>query len=217
MTQYFKNGGDFEASNPAKIRLQMFRFFFVEEGKAGLICFGVFGIFLLLAILFRGWLLWGGAALFAFLSLRYCVGSKWKYRVTTVCPAVVLSRNPYWMASYANLAGLRNDEYPVIQIRSFGVHKRNGEIAPPGTRFAILGEFQQYNDDESRWESCGVMLPEDGTSDAKTLKRVLNSITEEEWAMLDRGVQLLSKPYEHGTYPLFELESGKVKKKKRKT
>jgi hypothetical protein len=70
-----------------------------------------------------------------------------------------------------------------------------------GTRLAFVG---LYNAPPSatQWKNVGGYLVNAGTTSGKTIKRVVASITDEQWSRLKKAVRTLEEPYATGLHEL---------------
>ena len=120
-----------------------------------------------------------------------------------VCPAVVISTNPYLIAAATDLTTAAEDSYPAIKVMKQPLDKMTGGPPEIGTRLATVAIY--HGDLKSGcWSDFEPLAVNCVTTDEREIARVLGSITREEWDDLDRGVRQM--PGRPKTGDLFFVE-----------
>lgn len=124
----------------------------------------------------------------------------WK-RVWYSCliPAVVISRQPLQIASYANLSQ-KNTFYPAIKITPTALSVTDSASCDVGTRIVCIGEFEPpiagFN-----WVSFQPIPLENLVSSQSLVTSSQNRLPEYLWETLEAGLETIQRP-EPGLYEL---------------
>jgi hypothetical protein len=112
------------------------------------------------------------------------------FRHGCVCPAVVISTNPYLIAVATDLATTDAARYPAIKIMKQPLGKMTGGPPQIGTRLATVATYRG-DVNSAHWDDFEPIVVNCVTTDEREIARVFSSITQEEWEDLDRGVRHL--------------------------
>jgi hypothetical protein len=117
--------------------------------------------------------------------------AKQKFWGGDVCPAVVLSAQEGLVAAYTDLVAAGDRPYPAIQIFKQPLHRFTTGAAHDGMRVATAA-FYFGNVREDAWKNFQPEVINCVIHDPVEIERVLNSIPEEQWQMLDACVASLA-------------------------
>jgi hypothetical protein len=189
------------ASNPAKARVEMLHFLkcdlkdiFILVGS--LLAAGIIVIFS-----------WKPAVIVAGLGIAVFVISFFQTRQVfsegDVCPALVVDpkRNLIAVATDLSKTG---DPVPAVKILKQPLGRVTGGPFEKNTRLAFVAMYNGFKH-EPRWRNFGGYLINTGTTNEKTIRRVLKSIDQEQWEQLEAGLEQLDRPYRPGLYDDIEM------------
>lgn len=106
------------------------------------------------------------------------------------CPAVVISTKPPLIAAAADLATTSRGYHPAIKIIRQPLSKMTGGPADKGMRLATVAVYQG-NPESAHWSNFHPQVVNCATTNERDIERVLESIPQEEWDMLDLGLDQL--------------------------
>ena len=117
-----------------------------------------------------------------------------------VCPAVVVSDDPYRVAVSTDLTtGV--GEYPVIKVLGQPLGEMTGGPPKPGTPLATVALYSG-NVGSDHWDDFEPKVINCVSTDQAAIERVLQGIPEDEWQALQHGLAQLSRPLKPGLYPV---------------
>ena len=102
------------------------------------------------------------------------------------CPAVVISKNPYLIAAASDLS-TGGGYFPAIKIMRQPLKNMTGGPPEIGTRLATVATYRG-NVKSQHWTDFEPLAVNCATTDLDEIDRVFQSIPQDEWDMLDRGL-----------------------------
>src|SRR5262245_19246768 len=188
----------FTASNPAEVRLQIGHFLKCDLKDllilAGALVLG--GVILIfnwkLALLIVG--LGVGVILFSIYQARQHFASG------DICAALVIDAPRNLIAVAADLSK-GGKSHRVLKVLTQPLGRVGGGPFQRGDRVAFVAMYNGF-DHEPRWRNFGGYLVNCGTTNEKTIRRVVESIQDKEWRWLDDAVGEMDQPYRPGLYDM---------------
>lgn len=116
-------------------------------------------------------------------------------------PAVVISVRPLLIAVYSDLSKGQGD-YPTIKIIPVPLTSIYTRFPEVGMRLATISLYWQGSDQMPHWVDFTPYPAECATSDSATNVRILESITENQWAYLQASLAVVPEPRQAGLYPI---------------
>ena len=189
------------ASNPANVRVSLFRFLRREAVSLIVVFVILLIVFGLLATFVWKWL-WLGMLLWPVYFWLSYVGAKRLMTLGNVCAAKVVSLDPAAVAVYTDLASRPDAAYPAIVVDEISLSGLAGGAVKVGDRLAVSAFYQGEEETiHEHWATLSVIEPIRGaTSDPAEIARTLNSIDKQDWQNLDAGYQSIGSPKEEGTH-----------------
>jgi hypothetical protein len=120
-----------------------------------------------------------------------------------VCPAVVLDAKRHLVAVGTDLSK-GGKPYPVVKVLKQPLGRVTGGPFEDRARLAFVAMYNGFAH-EKRWRNFGGYLVNSGTTNEKTVRRVLRSIEDEQWQWLEAAVEQLDEPYRAGLYEDLEV------------
>ena len=149
--------------------------------------------------------------LFGIVNVLYWVGVAGSGRKGNVNPGVVLQTEPMLIAILADM-GKSGTPYYALKIIKQPVYGQDGKLLPPGSKLATAAEYGDTNSNKNpdRWGNLNPIPVPCFTNDAATLNRVMATIDDEEWELLDNalrevperepGIYFLSSRWQDGSH-----------------
>ncbi|MGL4420642.1 MAG: DUF3239 domain-containing protein, partial [Gemmataceae bacterium] len=157
-----------------------------------------------------------GAFLFAVFLIFWIISARTHFWDGDCCPAVVFNEELCLVAVYTDMRKVKGIEHPSITVarvprRSLPENAQNGDRLVTGCWYNSTGD----DDTKDRWGSLEVIPLSVATNNSKILKRVMNSVPEEDWGLLEAGLKKLPDDDTERTYFLNEYDDTGRRKKKR--
>jgi hypothetical protein len=127
-----------------------------------------------------------------------------------LCPTVVIREEPCLLASYSDLSMGDGPTRPAVRIWSAPLRKLSGEPPRLGTRLAAPALYLQPTK-EGFWSGFDPDIPHRVTGDPAEIRRIRDSIPEEEWRALDECLAAIPDRKE-GLYRLWGPRAGQPEK-----
>lgn len=198
-----RGGQDTFASNPACLKLSAIHWLAANPSAIyvalGMAVAGIVVVFIKLPV---GVVLLLSAVFFLFREVRE---ARQKFYMGDVCPGVVLSAQENLVAVYTDLVAAGDRPYPVIQILKQPLNRMTTERAYDGMRVATAALYLG-NVKDAAWKNFWPEVINCVIHDPPEINRVLSSIPEEEWQLLDACLARLPdrKPGLHHIGNLYE-------------
>lgn len=177
-----RGGQDTFATNPAMLKLSAWQWLAANPSAIyvalGMAVVGLAVMFIKFPI---GAVLLASSVIFLYREIRE---AKQKFFGGDVCPGIVLSAEQNLVAVYTDLVAAGSRPYPVIQIMKQPLHRMTTGQAYDGMRVATaalyLGDVKA-----DAWRNFWPEVINCVVHDPTEIERVLGSISETEWQMLD--------------------------------
>jgi hypothetical protein len=189
------------ASNPANVKVEMVHFLKCDLKDililvGALVAGGVIAIFS-----------WKPAVIVAGLGIAVFVFSFFQTRQVfsdgDVCPALVVDPKRNLVAVGTDLSKT-GEPVPAVKVLKQPLGRVTGGPFEKDTRLAFVAMYNGFKH-EPRWRGFGGYLVNSGTTNEKTIRRVLKSIDVEQWEQLEAALDQLDKPYRPGLYDDLEV------------
>jgi hypothetical protein len=202
-------GKYFDAANPARVQLDLFHFLkcdlqssFLYAGVAlagaGVCFFQLVAGIVICAIAGIAW----GMAL---------VEAKRVFQRGEICAAQIVDAKSNLIAAFTDLSrGSR--PVPALKVVRQPLRRALGGSLRDGTRLAYVALPNGFPG-RSRWENFGGYLVNSGTTNSTVIRRVVASISAEDWDLLERGVAGLYGSFQKGLYTNLDFKSAPVTSK----
>jgi hypothetical protein len=189
------------ASNPADVNVEMLHFLKCDLKD----------IFILVGALAAAGIIvifnWIPAAIVAGLGIAVVIFSFFHTRqlfsVGDVCPALVIDPKRNLIAVGTDLSKT-GDPVPAVKVLKQPLGRVTGGPFEKHTRLAFVAMYNGFPH-EKRWRGFGGYLVNSGTTNEKTIRRVLKSIDQQQWEQLEAALEQLDKPYRPGLYDDVEV------------
>ncbi len=140
---------------------------------------------------------WAAGAIAAVVMLGFqLIRAREQFLHGCVCPAVVVSVRPYRLAAATDLS-TGGGYYPAIKIMAQPLGRMTGGPPALGTRLATVALYHG-NANEPHWRDFEPLAVNCVTTDTAEIQRILASIPQEEWDMLENGLPQVREPYRSG-------------------
>jgi Protein of unknown function (DUF3239) len=166
---------------------------------------------LLLTVLFLGfgalavlvhWAFWIAFGIVALVKLYYWLVVWSYYHHGGVYPALVVADQPYRVAVLVNLALEVDDSYPAVQVVDLPLQRLPEGAPRVGDRLVTI-HLVAAEDEKRRMATRLFCVPARFiTSNPQDLDRLLSTIGDDEWEVLEQWVAAHQRSYQPGIHPL---------------
>ena len=190
-----------KASNPGQIDLNYLRWVRLYPLWPLLLAGGLIGSFVLTNIVSTYFVILN--IILLGINFLYWRRMREHFLFGCVNPAVVVSLHPLLIAVYTDLSMTDRRQYPVVKIVPLPLKHMAGKLPEIGQQIATVALYNYNMDNETwYWKDFSPFAVECATADQAVNERTLQSITEEEWSLLQASLATLAEPYNPGLYPI---------------
>ena len=191
------------ASNPGNLRVNRLRWL-RHYPRWPLIWFSSLAFFVVLAYSFH-WSFWIFAVLLLLMNWLYWRRISDQFRYGCANPAMIVSLDPMLIAVSTDLTkGF--GKYPVIKIIEKNLPTACGQLARLGSMLPAVALYHQSPDEMPHWSNFDPRPIDCATGDVEAMRRVMNTITEDDWNELRVGLKQVPQPFCCGLYHIATSE-----------
>lgn len=191
---------DYSASRPAKVKVELMHFLKCDGKDLIVLAVALVAGALLLPLSWKPALIVAGIGLFVFLVSIFQTPSVFAEGDT--CPAIVVDTERRLIAVLTDLAKA-GSPMPVVKIMKQPLGRVTSGPFKKGTRLAFVAMYSGQPAARS-WSNFGGYLVNAGTTSAKVIQRVVQSIPDEDWDALVTALRQLEQPFQPGLYDVAE-------------
>jgi hypothetical protein len=185
------------ASNPGNLRVSRFRWFRYYP-KWPMIWFSGLVFFVVLAFSIY-WSFWVFAVPLFLMNLLYWRRISGHFQYGCSIPAMIVSLDPMLIAVSTNLTkGI--GKYPAIKIIEKRLPTACGQLPRVGSMLPAVALYHQSPEDVPHWSDFDPRPIDCATGDVEAMRRVMNTIEEDDWNKLHVGLIQVPKPFRCGLY-----------------
>ncbi len=196
----------YQASNPGDLTVNKLRYWRYYPKWPTIWFLAVAGSFLLAWYLHWSFWILTGIALALLVFYWWLIARH--YRIACVTPAQVLSTSPMLIAVATDLTK-GEGQFPCVKILPAPVGRVFGTVPRVGTRLAVLTSYECDPGDElPHFVDIDPKLAQAASGKEQELRRLFDSLSEEDWQQLEAGLKQLGPNPKPGLHRLWEEESG---------
>jgi hypothetical protein len=185
------------ASNPGRVRVDFAHYYRCWPTYPTVLALLPFA-FMVPALLWH-WSFWIGTALCLVLNWLYWSGARWQGLYGEVNPALVISADPYLIAVLTDMDTSGDGPKPAIKVLPHALQRMTGGPPVLNTRLATVSMYWG-NGSAEQWTDFFPEVINCMTRDEEVIRRVLATISEDEWKVLTEGIGQVPKPYHKGIF-----------------